>query len=224
MIQSMIKGLRVQHLALALAGAALLGGTAVVHAEPGKAREGQRKAALRGPEADSSADATGRKFNGETRKRGELAQEVLATLNLSEDQKNEIRTVLVEARTKTKEWREANADKQKALMEEIKTAREAKDKDKAENAMKQLRELREGAPKPAEVIDNIKALLTAEQREAFDVKIKELREERQNQNKGMMMGQQEKKHEKPAHKDGKGKAEKPKAQEEEKTQDGSLDL
>lgn len=150
---------------------------------------------LEGPRADKEKGGMGRKgFAGEGRgqkpggpggpfgKAGiEFVRDTLDSLNLSDDQKAKVRTILEDTRKSHEEFRSKNEATLKSLHEEAKAAREAGDREKARAAMEKAEKLMENAPRPGAAIDKIKGVLTADQSkkldEAIEAKKKELHEQ-----------------------------------------------
>lgn len=150
---------------------------------------------LEGPRADKEKGGLDRKgFSGPGRgpggpggpgrpgpEIGEFIHDTLAKLNLTEDQKTKVKTILDDARKSREEFHSKNEETLKKLHEEAKTARESGDREKGRAAMEKIGKLMENAPKPQDTIDKIKGVLTADQskqfEEAIEAKKKEMREQ-----------------------------------------------
>lgn len=181
------------------------------------------KPVLAGPKAERHAKGHGKRFNGRKQHRN-IMQESLDSVNLADDQKDQVKTIVVDSRTARKAWQKDHAEELKSIREEVKSARVAKDKEKLTEANTKLKALRADAPKPKDAFDKIRGVLTPDQLTAFDAKIKELRDQAKADNGGMMKGHRGKKHAK----DRKASKTKGNAKSDDsqnsKTQDGKLDL
>jgi len=105
----------------------------------------------------------------------ERVEKLLEELGLTDAQKAQVKTILEDAKTKWETWRDAHKDAIEKLKEEIKAARQAKDRDKLPAILEQAKELLKDAPK-GEALQAIKDVLTPEQKEKLEAKLKELRE------------------------------------------------
>lgn len=105
-------------------------------------------------------------------------ERLLGTLNLTDQQKAQIKEILAAFKKDVDAWRAQHQDELQKIHAEIRAAREAKDKEKVQAAMKKLHTLLETAPKPREMLEKIKAVLTPEQKQKFEAELKEIREKR----------------------------------------------
>ena len=87
----------------------------------------------------------------------------LSKLDLSDDQRAEIKDIVEASREEAKAYREANGETIKKLMGEMKAAREAKDKDAAEAVRAELKKRHEASPMHA-AHQAILGVLTDDQR------------------------------------------------------------
>lgn len=108
----------------------------------------------------------------------EKLRQIMADLNLTDDQKGKIKEIVAPYRKELEAWRDAHQteiDKAKADMQ---SAREAKDRTKIQAAVAEIRALFESAPKPKGLLEQIEAILTPDQLEKFKGQIADLRAER----------------------------------------------
>ena len=163
---------------LMVMGAALLVSGSMALAEGGASggtQSGSSDQVLAGPKThqkgakkDGAGDMGGGKF-GEGR--GEFLKETLADLNLTADQKTKIDAMMADFHQKMEAFRTANESKIQALRDQAKQARQSGDKDKAKDLMGQIEALWADAPKPKDLITNIKTVLTPDQAATLDAKI-----------------------------------------------------
>ena len=135
-------------------------------------------AVLKGPKSDKKHDGEGKKFNGERKRGGDAMHKLLSELKLSDDQKEQVKDIMVTARTARSDWYKNNNETMSSLQKEMKAAREAKDQDKAKSVAEQMKELRSTLPKPAETTAKVRTVLTEEQQVTFDAQIEKLKERR----------------------------------------------
>lgn len=130
---------------------------------------GQRKAQKDKEGADGKrAERKGR--------RGHLARALLKDIELSDDQKTEIREVMKEAAQARMAWHEKHKDEIKSLRDQMQQARKDKDREKAKQVMAEMRKLMQSAPKPTDTFDKVKAKLNADQSEQFEKNVAELKD------------------------------------------------
>ena len=113
-------------------------------------------------------DATGKR--GERRGPGDV-RELLADLNLTEEQKAKIKPMAEEFRQKVESYKAAHKDELEKLRTEVEAAKTAGDKEKMKQLAQQRETLMADAPKPKELIAQIEAVLTPEQKATLDAKI-----------------------------------------------------
>lgn len=200
---------------LALSGAAVFAEDAPAPKDNKSATSKEGGKVLEGPRADKEKGGLGHKgFAGEGRGQGrpggpgerggpgpEFIRDTLEKLNLTDDQKAKIRTILDDTRKAHEEFRSKNEETLKTLHEEAKAAHESGDREKARAAMEKLEKLRENAPKPGAALDKIKGVLNADQvkqlDQAIEAKKKEMHEQMEKRRAEM-----EKNGEKPGEKGG----------------------
>jgi len=163
-----------------------------VYAEPGDAdsvdepKATDRDRPLRGPKADGEKRGPRARMgeDGERKARGPrhhhpgpIFRHLLEGLELSDQQKTEIRDVLKNNGEKMRQYHEANKEKFEGIREQMKQAREDKDREKMKQLYEQMKQFHEGRPvKPEDVVQQIRTKLTPEQRETFDKRVEELKE------------------------------------------------
>ncbi|MBI1335507.1 MAG: hypothetical protein GC164_00935 [Phycisphaera sp.] len=155
--------------------AVLLAGT-TLWAEPGtdKAQD------MAGPKVKQGENAEGgRKFDGQRMhkdERGEAMHKLLESLNLSDDQKEQVRKIHADAVADRKAYTDQHKDEFESLRDELKKAIEAKDRDKVKEVRDKMKALWDAMPsKPMDVAAKIRAVLTPEQQAQFDAKLEELK-------------------------------------------------
>ena len=95
------------------------------------------------------------------------------SLNLSDEQKGKIHSILEDAKQAREKFMEEHKDEHMKLMQELRDAKKADDEAKIKETQGKLMALREQAPKPKDTIDKIKEVLTDEQRAKLEEKIQE---------------------------------------------------
>lgn len=184
-----------------------------------QAKEGSDKPVLAGPKAEKEGDNKGKRFDGERKRDGDALHKLLSELNLTSEQKEKVKDIMVEARTARAEWYKTNGEKMKELQKEMQAAREAKDQEKGKAVGEQVKALRESMPKPQENMAKVREVLTPEQQTVFDAKIQEMKEQRMGA-KAKGPNKEERKNAKGG-KEGKSKKSEGKKSD---TQDGELEL
>lgn len=162
-------------------GLGLAGWTSLQAEDGGAPKEKPTKdQVLKGPKADADQKGPGgRGFDGKGPGRGPGAAivDALRDLNLSEEQKNKVREILSSHHEKVKAHREAHSEELAKLRQEFQAAREAKDHEKVKQLAEQRRKIMEGVPKPADLINEVKAVLTPDQAKTFDALLEDAREQ-----------------------------------------------
>ncbi len=97
-----------------------------------------------------------------------------AQLNLTEEQKAQVKEVMQSHREGFKQWKSENKEKAKAIREKMQAARKAGDKEAMEAAKAEMKALGEGRPKFDEVISDLEGILDADQ----IAKLRQMHEER----------------------------------------------
>lgn len=101
----------------------------------------------------------GRQFNGERPNRpGDRMMDIMRQLNLTDDQKAQVREIMQANAGKGAEHRK----EMKAAMDELKAAMESKDQDKIKAARQKVQQLREAGK--AQLVSQLSAVLTDEQK------------------------------------------------------------
>jgi len=114
-----------------------------------------------------------------TRPHGEHGGPLIAALkdlNLTDDQKAKVKTIMEDFRPKAEAYRAANKDKFEKAMADIKAARTSGDKTQMQAARAEMEALIKGSPMAA-AIEQIKAILTPDQQTKFQAALEELRKE-----------------------------------------------
>lgn len=147
---------------------------------------------LKGPKAEGQTSKEGKGFKGERGPgKGAAIMDILKELNLTEEQKTQVRTVLADAKKSMDDWRTANQAELDKIHADLKAAHEAKDRDAAQKAHARRMELMKSAPQPDANHAKLRAILTPDQQKTFDEKIAALKKQREeNRGKGgpMMEG------------------------------------
>lgn len=120
---------------------------------------------------EMSGEKMGPRGGKEGEGRGDFLKETLEELNLTQDQKTKIQSMMQDFHQKMQAFRSAHEGKAQELREQMKAARDAGDKDKARQVAQQMEELKKDAPKPKELIDNIKTVLTPDQAATLESKV-----------------------------------------------------
>lgn len=106
----------------------------------------------------------------------EAMRDLLKDLELTEDQKVQIKSIMEEAKGIREDFMEEHGAELDALREKMKEAREAKDREQMKQLADELRAIMEAGPKPEATVNKIKEVLTPEQREKFDDRVAEFKE------------------------------------------------
>lgn len=115
-------------------------------------------------------------------------------LDLTDEQRSEIKAILVEQRNAMKAYREAHKEEFEAVMKEIKAEREAmreerkasdekpagKREHKPTPAQEKMRALMEGSPADGQALEQIKAILTTDQQATIKAHMEVVRAKRAN--------------------------------------------
>lgn len=119
----------------------------------------------------------GRPFGERAERMREMWQDLLKEINLTDDQKAKIHAIRDEARQQFQDWRTKHEDQIKELTAQMKSAHEAKDREKVQQLREKAQELWSTAPKIKDAIDKVRAVLTDEQRKIFNAKLEEKKKE-----------------------------------------------
>ncbi len=106
-----------------------------------------------------------------------MLQTALDGLNLTDDQKSKVHTIIDAARDKATAWRDANKDTLEQLRKDMKAAQESGDQTKIDAVKAKLQALYKDASHGKETLEQIKAVLTPEQQEKLQAKFQEYRKE-----------------------------------------------
>ncbi|MFW5682668.1 MAG: hypothetical protein ACOC1G_06650 [Phycisphaeraceae bacterium] len=153
---------------LAFCGAMAMTGIANAQAadnDRGDRRE-QREARRDKPRGDGPASEA----------RRNMAKVLFKDVELSEEQRKEVRDVMQKHRAGVEKWREENKQEIRKLRERIQEARRDKDRDAARAAFEELLKLGEDRPKPDALLDDIRGELTAEQVQQFNENVEAIKE------------------------------------------------
>jgi len=151
--------------------------------------ETDAKPNLAGPAVETpDRPARGQGF-GTDRQRPAPMQQMLEGLSLTDEQKEQVRAITAQSMAARRAFREQNGEKIQALQKQIQEAREAKNAEAGRTAAQELRTIMEQGPKPGDVADQVRAVLTPEQQATLDQRVTEARAkmaaERGNRGQGM---------------------------------------
>lgn len=126
------------------------------------------------------AAATGPAHHG-VRQEGPLQnlEKLIADLDLTADQKAQIKTIVDDFKAKNEEFRDANKEELQKLMKAVREAKESGDQAKLKEAMEAMQAARANAPKLKDLLEKVAAVLTPEQKEKFQAAIEDLKEKMQ---------------------------------------------
>lgn len=196
---------------MAAAVTVLIGGSIALAGE-GKPKPGGDQT-LVGPKTSTvpgaqPGDASGKRGDRRGPGGGDV-RELLADLNLTEDQKAKIKPMAEAFREKVETYKATHKDELSKLRADFEAAKTAGDKEKLKQLAGQREALMADAPKPKELIAQIETVLTPEQKATLDAKIEarkaEFKEKRPNAAKALEGGPRKHKGEK-GDKGGDGKA------------------
>lgn len=147
---------------------------------------------LKGPKAEGQTSKEGKGFKGDRGPgKGAAMMDLIKELNLTDEQKTQMRTIMADGKKSMDDWRTANQAELDKINADIKAAHEAKDRDAAQKAHASRMELMKSAPNPESNHAKIRAILTPDQQKTFDEKAAALKKQREeNRHKGgpMMEG------------------------------------
>jgi len=143
--------------------------------ESARADAPKRKTAaiLRGPKASAQARRPGKGFSGERPDRRMILMRALSELDLSDEQRESIRTLNAEFQAERKQWRDEHREAIDALREKARIARESQDREAWRELREQRRSLWRTAPSPREHLERLKGELTEDQVQTFERKLVE---------------------------------------------------
>ncbi|GAB4187668.1 MAG: hypothetical protein Kow00105_02360 [Phycisphaeraceae bacterium] len=111
--------------------------------------------------------------------RGDMAHRFFGGLDLTEEQKTQIRDIMKQFGEERRAWHEAHKEDFEALRDKMRAARESDDPEAVKAVHEEIKALMESAPKPDATHDQIRALLTEEQQAKFDERVAKMRERMQ---------------------------------------------
>jgi periplasmic protein CpxP/Spy len=135
----------------------------------GERGEGMGRDGDRGPRGEA-----GEKGRRGPRSRGDIAKRMFAGMDLTDEQKTEVKEILKAHGDERKAWHEEHQDEFQALREKMRDARG--DQDAMEALRNEVHALMESAPKPDATHDQIRGLLNEEQQATFDERVTKMRE------------------------------------------------
>jgi len=106
-----------------------------------------------------------------------LFRKLIVDLKLTPEQKQELKAIIKPFHEKMTAWHDAHKDELKKIHAELKAARQAKDREKAQAAIKEFRTLWQSAPHVRDILPQIKKVLTPEQLEIVKQRLVEWREQ-----------------------------------------------
>ena len=98
-------------------------------------------------------------------------RELLADLNLTDDQKAKIKSITEAFREKVEAYKTAHKDQIDKFRTDLEAAKTAGDKEKIRQLVQQREALMADAPRPKDLIAEIKTVLTPEQQTTLDAKV-----------------------------------------------------
>lgn len=163
--------------ALALTGAIAIGASSVMAGE-GK-REGKHNKTLAGPGATTQPSEKG--FSGD-RKAGPLEwlRVTVLSLNPTEEQRAKIKGFAEDARKAHEAWRSAHQTELESFKSEMEAVRSTKDKEKLRALHEKGKALWASAPKPNDLLDKVRGVLTPEQQKQWDAAVQAKKDENKN--------------------------------------------
>ncbi len=165
----MLQGWKTRLMVPAIVAVCLAGGAVFGEQEKKENKE------LSGPRAHPPATQPGESgFGRKPGGRGHEMMRLLSELNLSDEQKTQIREIQSDFFTKMKAFHSEHGDEMKALRDQFKEAMESKDREQAKEIGEKMKKLADenGVGLKAHA-DKIRSVLNDEQKAKFDEKIKE---------------------------------------------------
>ena len=127
--------------------------------------------------AHRQGDQDGKRRHGERGKRGDrpghrgpkaMHRRLFADMDLTDEQRDQIRETMKTFGDERKAWHEENKDEFRSLRDKMRDAHHADDKEAVQAVREQIKALMESAPKPDAAHDEVRALLNEEQQATFD--------------------------------------------------------
>jgi Spy/CpxP family protein refolding chaperone len=133
-----------------------------------KAQRAEQKEQKRSDKAAATQPGDETKVDRRKNMRQRMFNQLFDGIELTEDQKTEIHAIFEAGREEHQAWRTEHKDEFKEIRDQMREAHKARDEEKIEAAKERLRTLIESAPKPAQVMDEVRTVLTEEQQVKFD--------------------------------------------------------
>ena len=108
--------------------------------------------------------------------RQRMVRQLFKDIELSAEQRQEVRDVMQEHREGVQKWREDNEQEIKKLREQMRDARREQDRDAAVAAFEELLKLSEDRPKPEDLLEDIRGELSDEQVKQFNKNVEAIKE------------------------------------------------
>ena len=108
--------------------------------------------------------------------RQRMVRQLFEGIELSEEQRQEVRDVMQKHREGVQKWREDHEQEIKKLRERMREARREQDREAAVAAFEELLKLSEDRPKPENLLDDIRGELNDDQIKAFNENVEEIKE------------------------------------------------
>ncbi len=171
----------------------LSAGLSVAQAQPGDGPRGGERRGMqdddgergergpRGPRGERGEDGD-RGPRGDRGDRG--PRQLFAGMDLSDEQKEQVREAMMAHHEERKAWHEANKERFQSIREQMKAAHEAGDRETMQSLREQVRTLMESAPKPDATHDTIRGILNEDQQAIFDERIEKIRERMEQRREG----------------------------------------
>lgn len=105
-----------------------------------------------------------------------MIRRFFAGMDLTDDQKAQIQGVLKKHSDERRAWHEEHKQAFQTLREEMRDARQAKDEQAMKAVRDEVKSLMDSAPKPDAANEEVRAILTDEQKAVFDERVEKVRE------------------------------------------------
>ncbi|QDU33945.1 periplasmic protein [Poriferisphaera corsica] len=125
----------------------------------------------RGPRSRMNDDSRQENRHGP----GSMLRSLFRDLDLTSDQKEQIREIVESGREEHQAWREENQDDLRALKEDMREAMQDKDREAAQSIREKMSDLMSSAPSPRDGLNEIKSVLTKKQKKQLEENLSELR-------------------------------------------------
>ena len=104
-----------------------------------------------------------------------FAEALFRRLDLSPEQRAELREIKTEQQKARKNWYEKNEKKLTSIRDDMRVARQDGDREELTRLRKKLNNVMKSSPKPSDAIDDVKAILTKDQVKKFEANLKRIR-------------------------------------------------